>query len=137
MDDIVKEFLVKSHETLNQLDRGLVALQKDPSSPELLGSIFRTIHTIKGTSGFVGFSNLEVVAHCGEDLLSKLRDRKLVLNVGAASALLTMVDAVRRMLASIESDGNDGEEQYRGLIQLLDELENAGGSALDGVNARS
>src|SRR3989304_1340754 len=124
MDEIVKEFLVESHENLNQLDQDLVALEKDPSSPELLGSIFRTIHTIKGISGFLGFSKLEAVAHCGENLLSNLRDRKLVLNAEITSGLLTMVDAVRRMLASVESDGSDGEEQYQSLIQLLGELEN-------------
>lgn len=123
MDDIVKEFLVESHENLNQLDQDLVALEKDPSSPELLGSIFRTIHTIKGISGFLGFSKLEAVAHCGENLLSKLRDHELLLNADITSGLLTMVDAVRRMLASIEADGNDGEETYDGLIESLARLD--------------
>ena len=135
MDDIVKEFLVESHENLNQLDQDLVALEKDPRSPELLGSIFRTIHTIKGISGFLGFSKLEAVAHCGENLLSKLRDHELVLNADITSGLLTMVDAVRRMLASIEADGNDGEEPYDSLIEFLAKLENAGDSAPDAVVA--
>ena len=74
MDDIVREFLVESTENLDQLDRDLVALEKDPRAADILASIFRTIHTIKGTSGFLGFSKLESVTHVGESLLSKMRD---------------------------------------------------------------
>jgi len=129
MDEIVKEFLVESHENLNQLDRDLVALEKDPGSPELLGSVFRTIHTIKGVSGFLGFLKLEVVTHSGENLLSKLRDHKLILNAEITSGLLAMVDAVRRMLASVEANGNDGEEDHGELVRLLTELESTGGQA--------
>jgi len=123
MDEIVKEFLVESHENLNQLDRDLVALEKDPGSPELLGSVFRTIHTIKGVSGFLGFQKLGAVTHSGENLLSKLRDKKLILNAEITSGLLAMVDAVRRMLASVEADGTDGEEEHHELIRLLTDLE--------------
>src|SRR5882672_7024020 len=74
MDDIVKDFLVESYENLDQLDRNFVALEKDPTSHELLSSIFRTIHTIKGTCGFLGFAKLESVAHVGASFLSRLRD---------------------------------------------------------------
>ncbi len=125
MDEIVKEFLVESHENLNQLDRDLVALEKDPGSPELLGNIFRTIHTIKGVSGFLGFQRLGAVTHSGENLLSKLREQKLILNAEITSGLLAMVDAVRRMLASVEADGTDGEEDHDELIRSLTELERA------------
>jgi two-component system chemotaxis sensor kinase CheA len=123
MDEIVKEFLVESTENLNQLDRDLVALEKDPGSPDLLGSVFRTIHTIKGVSGFLGYQKLGAVTHSGENLLSKLRDKKLILNAEITSGLLAMVDAVRRMLASVEADGTDGEEEHDELIRLLTELE--------------
>jgi two-component system, chemotaxis family, sensor kinase CheA len=74
MDEIVQEFLVESHENLDQLDRDLVALEQQPGSRELLASIFRTIHTIKGTSGFLAFPKLESVTHAGESLLARLRD---------------------------------------------------------------
>ena len=70
LGDIVQEFLVESHENLDQLDRDLVALEAAPGSRELLSSIFRTIHTIKGTSGFLAFNRLEKVTHVGESLLS-------------------------------------------------------------------
>ena len=74
MDEIAKEILVENYENLDRLDSDLVTLEKDPHSKETLGSIFRTIHTLKGTSGFLGFGKLEAVAHVGENLLSKLRD---------------------------------------------------------------
>jgi two-component system, chemotaxis family, sensor kinase CheA len=70
MDDIVKDFLVESKDNLDRLDQELVKLETDPNSTERLGSIFRTIHTIKGTCGFLAFSHLEKVAHAGENLLS-------------------------------------------------------------------
>src|SRR5437016_2040031 len=76
-DEIVGEFLVESLENLDQLDRDLVALEQEPGSRELLSSVFRTIHTIKGTSGFLGFGSLESVTHVGESLLSRLRDGAL------------------------------------------------------------
>jgi two-component system, chemotaxis family, sensor kinase CheA len=112
MDDIVKDFLVESYENLDQLDRNFVTLEKDPTSRELLSSIFRTIHTIKGTCGFLGFGKLESVAHVGESLLSRLRDGLLSLTPAITSALLQMVDAIREMLACIESTGQDGDGDY-------------------------
>ena len=78
--EIVKDFLVESYENLDRLDRDLVALEKDASSREILASVFRTIHTIKGTSGFLAFNKLEAVTHVGESLLARLRDGQLTLN---------------------------------------------------------
>ena len=66
MGEIVHEFLMESHENLDQLDRDLVALEQQPGSRELLPRIFRTIHTIKGTSGFLAFARLEALTHAGE-----------------------------------------------------------------------
>ena len=69
MDELVGEFLVESLENLDQLDQDLVVLEQDPENLEVLKSIFRTIHTIKGTCGFLGFSKLESITHVGESLL--------------------------------------------------------------------
>ena len=80
MDELVGEFLVESHENLDALDRHLVELEEQPTNQELLASIFRTIHTIKGTCGFLGFNRLESVTHVGENLLSRLRDGDIRLN---------------------------------------------------------
>src|SRR5271169_4357722 len=129
LDDLTKEFLVESNENLDQLDRDLVALETDPTSHELLSRIFRAIHTIKGTTGFLGFSKLESVAHAGENLLSKLRDAVLRLNPEITSALLATVDAVREMLTSIEASGQDGDRNYSALIERLTALQAASPAA--------
>jgi two-component system chemotaxis sensor kinase CheA len=122
-DDIVREFLTESNENLDTLDRELVLLEKDPHNHNILGSVFRSIHTIKGTCGFLGFTKLEKVAHGGESLLSSLRDGKLVLSTEIASGLMSMVDAVRRMLTEIQATGQDGETDYRDLIESLTRLQ--------------
>jgi two-component system chemotaxis sensor kinase CheA len=121
-DDIVREFLVESSENLDLLDRELINLEKDPGNRGTLASIFRTIHTIKGTCGFLGLTKLESVAHVGENLLSKLRDGELALNPEMTTALLAMVDAIRQMLASVEAIGNEGERNDQELIQTLTRL---------------
>jgi two-component system, chemotaxis family, sensor kinase CheA len=123
MDEIVKDFLIESNENLDRLDQELVKLESEPSSKELLSSVFRTIHTIKGSCGFLGFARLEKLAHAGESLLSRLRDGKLSLNAEITSGLLAMVDAVRRMLAAIQASGQDGEEDYTSLIERLARLQ--------------
>ena len=123
MDDVVKEFIVESTENLDRLDRDLVSLEKSPTSKELLGSIFRAVHTVKGTTGFLGYTRLESVAHAGENLLSKLREGVLILSPSITSGLLAMVDAVRTMLAAIENSGSDGDTDYAPLIELLTHLQ--------------
>jgi two-component system chemotaxis sensor kinase CheA len=121
-DDIVRDFLVESYENLDRLDRELVGLEKDPNDAPALASVFRTIHTIKGTCGFLGFGKLEAVAHVGENLLTRLRDRVLLLNPEITTALLSMVDAVRQMLTSIEATGQEGERDDAALIAVLTQL---------------
>ncbi len=123
LDQLIKEFLVESYENLDQLDRDLVELEKDPNDRARLGSIFRTIHTIKGTCGFFGFSKLESVTHVGENLLSRLRDGLLTLDPQRTSTLLTMLDAVRAMLSTIETTGSDGDKDYSELIDQLTKLQ--------------
>lgn len=118
-DDIVKEFLVESHENLDQLDQLLVELEENPTSRERLASIFRTIHTIKGTSGFLAFGRLEAIAHVGENMLSKLRDGELALDQARTDALLAMVDAIRRLLASIEATGTEHDEDFGPLLERI------------------
>jgi two-component system chemotaxis sensor kinase CheA len=126
MDDLIKEFLVESNGNLDRLDSELVKLETDPSSQELLSSIFRTIHTIKGSCGFLGFGKLEKVAHVGESLLSRLREGKLSLSPEFTSGLLAMVDAIRAMLGKIQTTEQDGNETYPELIESLNKLQNQG-----------
>ena len=121
--EIVKDFLVESYENLDRLDRELVGLEKDPNDAAALASVFRTIHTIKGTCGFLGFNKLEKVAHVGENLLTRLRDGQLTLNPELTTALLGMVDAVRQMLSQIEKTGQEGERDDSKLIATLTRLQ--------------
>lgn len=117
--DIVSEFLVESQENLDLLDRELVGLEKNPSDREALAGIFRTVHTIKGACGFLGFEKLEKVAHAGESLLALLRDGRLTLTPEINTPLLSMVDAIRQMLGDIQCTGRDGESDYRELLESL------------------
>src|SRR3982751_6079751 len=119
MDEIVQEFLVESYENRDQLDSDLVALEQQPESRELLSSVFRTIHTIKGTSGFLAFGRLESVTHVGENLLSRLRDGEQQMTPGVADALLRMVDTVRALLATIEETGREGEVDVSEVVTLV------------------
>jgi two-component system, chemotaxis family, sensor kinase CheA len=128
-DEIIKEFLIESHENLDLLDRGFVSLERNPKDLSVIGSIFRTIHTIKGTAGFLGFGKLESLTHAGESLLSMLRDGELLLSSDIASALLAMVDAVRKMLATIEAARSEGEDDYAALIAALHALQTPGAQA--------
>ena len=121
-DEALKEFLVESHENLDQLDRDFVALEADPGAKDRIGGIFRTIHTIKGTSGFLGFSHLEELTHGGESLLSMLRDGQISLTPEITSALLAMVDRVRGMLRVIEATGAEGNEPYADVLATLNAL---------------
>ena len=121
-DEIIKEFLVESSENLDQLDQDFIELEKNPSSKELLSRIFRAIHTVKGTSGVLGFPKLESVAHVGENLLSLLRDGEMKLDPELISGLLAMVDAIREMLRQIEASASDGDKDYSALIAQLSAL---------------
>lgn len=147
MDEIIGEFLVESNESLDRLDRELIELEANPTSRELLASIFRTAHTIKGTAGFLGFSRLEQLTHAGENLLSLLRDGKLELDSAMTSALLSMVDHIRALLAVIERTGGDAEGDAHAIDQLTATLAaladpdraaaaaDAGGADADGADA--
>ena len=117
--EFIEEFLVEAGENLDQLDRDLIALEERPDDPQRLASIFRTVHTIKGNSGFFGFSKLGALTHSGEHLLGRLRDGKIRLNDRVTGTLYSMVDAVRSILHAIEETGVEGEQDFRELSQTL------------------
>ncbi len=123
IDEIVGEFLVESYENLDAYDEDLLALERDPADREVIGSIFRTIHTVKGTSGFFGFNALESLAHVAENLLGRLRAGELDVTEEIASALLATGDAIRRMLGEIERTGEEGTEDVTALADQLGRLQ--------------
>jgi two-component system chemotaxis sensor kinase CheA len=129
MNDVTREFLLETHENLAQLDTDLIALEKDPTERQTLARVFRTLHSVKGTAGFVGLPKLQAVAHSAESLLSRLRAGELAFNRPIASAVLGVVDAIRQILASVEADKGEGPDDYTALIARLDRLRETGGEA--------
>ncbi|WP_233571897.1 Hpt domain-containing protein, partial [Cellulomonas triticagri] len=129
MDEIVREFLVESHENLDQLDQDLVALESEPGSRSLISSVFRTIHTIKGTSGFLAFSRLERVAHAGENLLVELRDGRRSMDQPTTDVLLRLVDTIREILRAVEVQGGEGGVEIDAVIAAIEAVQATDGSA--------
>jgi len=129
MNEVIREFLLETHENLAQLDLDLVTLEKEPTESETLARVFRTLHTVKGTAGFLGLMKLQAVAHAAESLLSRLRDRELRFNPEIASGLLAAVDAVRRMLTAVETSETDGTDDFTSVIQTLERLKATGPTA--------
>lgn len=123
MDEIVREFLVESYENLDQLEQDMVSLESEPGSKELLSSIFRTIHTIKGTSGFLAFNRLEKLAHRGENLLSELRDGVREMDQETADVLLLMVDRIRNIMGSVEETGQEGDVDIESVIAQIEAIQ--------------
>jgi two-component system chemotaxis sensor kinase CheA len=121
-EDTVVEFLVESTENLDRLELDLVELERRPGDTQRLAGIFRTVHTIKGTCGFLAFDTLAAVSHAGESLLVNLRDGVRDVDHEAATALLSMVDAIRRILGHIEACGVEPPDDYAQLIATLSAL---------------
>jgi two-component system chemotaxis sensor kinase CheA len=127
LNDIVREFLVETNENLAQLDLDLVTLEKEPGERETLARAFRSLHTVKGTAGFLGLPKLQAVAHAGENLLSRLRAGELTFNPEIATALLGVVDAIREVLTALEATEQEGDGDYSELIRTLERVTRAGG----------
>jgi two-component system chemotaxis sensor kinase CheA len=122
MSAIIAEFLVESVENLDSMDQDLVALEKDPGNTEIIERVFRTIHTIKGTCGFLAFGKLEAVTHSSETVLALLRDGELDLTPEVTTTLLKAADSVREILAHIEKDETEGDGDYSAVERELDAI---------------
>jgi two-component system chemotaxis sensor kinase CheA len=123
MDELTREFLIESQEGLDRMERCLTELEARPQETSLLADIFRSVHTIKGTTGFLGFKRLEKLAHSGENLLGLLRDGKLAADQTIITGLLELLDGLRSILKTIESEGNEGDGEDAALIARLEELQ--------------
>jgi two-component system, chemotaxis family, sensor kinase CheA len=109
MDDLLNEFLTETSEALAVLDVELVKFEQDPTDSDILGNIFRLVHTIKGTSGFLGLPRLEKVAHFGEDVLGKFRDGELEVTPEAVTLILKAIDHIKALLGELEDSGSEPE----------------------------
>ena len=122
MDDLTKEFIAESQEGLDRMERCLTELETRPGDAALLGEIFRAVHTIKGTTGFLGFDRLEKLAHAGEHLLGSLRDGRLAVSSDLISGLLRLLDGLRAILTLIEETGGEGTRSGDEDGELIAEL---------------
>ena len=123
MDELTREFLIESQEGLDRMERCLTELEERPEDMSLIGDIFRSVHTIKGTTGFLGFKRLEKLAHAGENLLGMLREGKLTANEPITTGLLQLLDGLRSILKTIEAEDSEGAGADTVLITRLEELQ--------------
>src|ERR1700742_4415674 len=119
MDDLVQEFVAETLESLSLLDQELVRFEQTPSDKEILGNVFRMMHTIKGTCGFLGLPRLEKVAHAGEDVLGKFRDGELSPTPASVTLILSCIDQIRAIVEHISANGNEGEGDDAALMAEL------------------
>jgi two-component system chemotaxis sensor kinase CheA len=123
MDELTREFLIESQEGLDRMERCLTELEERPQDEGLIGDIFRSVHTIKGTTGFLGFKRLEKLAHSGENLLGLVREGKVTADGPTTTGLLQLMDGLRSILKSIEVEGTEGDGEDAELIARLEELQ--------------
>src|SRR5262249_60518371 len=105
MDDLLQEFLAETAESLAVLDVELVRFERESSDATILSNIFRLMHTIKGTCGFLGLPRLGAVAHAGENILGKFRDGELDVTPRAVTLILKAIDQIRVLLTEMEATG--------------------------------
>jgi len=120
VDDLLRDFLAESAENLAQLDHDVVELERDPSNAELLNSIFRTIHTIKGTCGFLGLDRLEAISHTTESVLDLLRQGVLRVSPEVVSDILRAVDVIKTILGGLEAKEQEPVGEDSLLIGILE-----------------
>jgi len=119
MDDLLPDFLAETTESLAELDLALVKLEKEPNDPATLSLIFRLVHTIKGTCGFIGLPRLEQIAHAGENVLSKVRDGTLAVTPKLVTAILSVIDHIKLITAALGQSGKEPAGDDSSLIALL------------------
>jgi two-component system chemotaxis sensor kinase CheA len=120
MDDLLAEFLTETNEFLETVDTQLVVFESDPTDSATLNNIFRLVHTIKGTCGFLGLPRLQFVAHAGETLLGKFRDGSLVATPDQVQLVLESIDRIKEILADLEATGSEPEGDDSALIGALE-----------------
>jgi len=122
MDELLSEFLTETAESLGEVDVELVNLEQNPNDHDLLASIFRIVHTIKGTCGFIGLARLETLAHAAENVLGKFRDRELQVQPESITVILASIDRIKMILAHIEETESEPEGGDEDLIEQLNEI---------------
>ncbi len=125
MDDLIEEFLAETGESLAELDLDIVSLEQNTEDQELIGKIFRLVHTIKGTCGFLGLPRLETVAHHGENVLGRFRDGNLAVTPEYVTLILEAFDRIKEIVAGIAETGSEPEGDDSALLKKLDDVYNS------------
>jgi two-component system chemotaxis sensor kinase CheA len=129
MDDLLREFLTETSESLDTVDNQLVKFEQEPNNAKILDNIFRLVHTIKGTCGFLGLPRLEALAHAGETLMSKFRDGMPVTGQ-AVTLILSSIDRIKEILAGLEATEAEPEGNDHDLIDKLEAMVEQGMAAM-------
>jgi two-component system chemotaxis sensor kinase CheA len=137
MDELTREFLIESQEGLDRMERCLTDLERNPEDADLLAEIFRSVHTIKGTTGFLGYKRLEKLAHAGENLLGQLREGKVSASAPVITVLLQLLDALRSILRAIDGDDSEGTGDDNALIERLAQIQVPAASEVQAAVAKS
>ena len=120
MDDLLSDFLTETHEGLSAVDEALLRLERAPDDAPTLAEVFRQVHTIKGTCGFLGLSRLEKVAHAGETILGLYRDGSLKVTPEGITLIFAAVDAIRKIVVGLEQNGQEPDGDDAAVIEALD-----------------
>src|SRR5215217_253202 len=121
MDDLLREFLTETSEHLDTVDIELVRFEQDPNNQKILSNIFRLVHTIKGTCGFLGLPRLEALARAAETLMGKFRDGMAV-TTDAVTLILATLDRIKEILAELKSKAAEPEGADEDLIGELERM---------------
>src|SRR6187200_1815042 len=120
MDDLLREFLTETNESLDTVDNQLVRFEQDPSDAKILDNIFRLVHTIKGTCGFLGLPRLERVAHAAENVLGRVRDKLLTVTPENITTILAALDRIKAIVEGLAATGQEVAGDDSALIAALD-----------------
>ena len=119
MDDLIADFLTETNESIADLDVALVKLERTPDDQATLSLIFRLVHTIKGTCGFLGLPRLEKVAHAAENVLGKVRDGVLTATPDTVTLVLTALDRIKAIVGGLAASGSEPSGDDSGLVEAL------------------
>ncbi len=137
LKDVLDDYLVETGELVEQLESDLVALESRPTDADLLNQIFRAMHTIKGTSSFLGFERMTELTHRAEDVLNLLRHGEMEVDARVMDVLLQVVDWIRRLLEHIREEANDGDEDLSGILAALNGLLERDTASADAGNSEA
>lgn len=127
MDELLNEFLSETNESLIDLDQKFIELEQNPEDKEIVGSIFRVMHTIKGTAGFLAFARLEKIAHAGENLMDKVRNDEIAVSDDLVSIILKAFDEIKEIVESIAESGAEAEGDDSALVKEINAFAERGG----------